>query len=199
MFAGRVHVRRPFYARQWNRRRRPCDCRVPLCSSLCWRRDVVPMLPRLHRYEVCPRNCERPTSRPVHRKTCFRLPADSAEPRTALASALFRRFGGRCGACDAGYYGVSGQCYECGDKSLVLFLAYVVPVFMILSLTCFLFWSGKFALPRHLQRSCLIEGAMAMRVCCSFVGKSAACHGAVSRHGELRVTAGLREQALAHS
>ena len=87
---------------------------------------------------------------------------------------------GRCGACDVGYYGVSGQCYECGHKSLVLFLAYVVPVLMSLALTCFLFWSGIIALPRHPQRLCLIEGAMAMWVSCSFVGVSIARHGAVS-------------------
>ena len=144
MFAGRVHVRRPFDARQWNRRRCPSDCRVPLGASLYWRRDVVPMLPRVYGCKVYPATCERP----MHGRSSARRVFAFLQ-RTALARALLRGFGGRCGACDAGYYGVSGQCYECGNKSLVLFLAYAVPVLVILALTCFLFWSGKVALRRH--------------------------------------------------
>jgi hypothetical protein len=39
-----------------------------------------------------------------------------------------------------------------------------------LALTCFLFWSGKFALPRHPQRPCFVawvHGDTVMRVSCT--------------------------------
>ena len=100
--------------------------------------------------------CKRPI---CPGRSAARLPSS----RELLAGALLRGFGCRCGACDVGYYGVSGQCRECGDKSLVLFLAYAVPILMILALSCFLFWSGTFALPRHLQRPCLVAWVMAIQ------------------------------------
>ena len=153
---GRVHVRQAFDTRQWNQRRRASDCRVPLDACLCWRWDVVPMLPRLHRHEVCLRAPNLP--RPVHCKT-----KTAFQPRSTLAGALLRAFACRCGACGVGYYGVSGRCHECGHRSLVLFLAYAVPILTILPLTCFLFWSGTFALPRHPQRPCLIAWVMAIQ------------------------------------
>jgi hypothetical protein len=40
------------------------------------------------------------------------------------------------------------------------------------------------------------HGDTVMRVSCSFVGLSIACHGAVSRHGELRATRMLRDSGL---
>jgi hypothetical protein len=78
---GRVHVRRAFDTRQRNQRRRASDCRVPLDACLCWRWDVVPMLPRLHRYKVCLRAPNLP--RPVHCKTAFQPRENYSSRRTA--------------------------------------------------------------------------------------------------------------------
>jgi hypothetical protein len=53
-----------------------------------------------------------------------------------------------------------GQCFECGDKSLVLFLSRAVPALGIISGSAFFYWGGMFALPRRIvdllrwQRSC---------------------------------------------
>jgi hypothetical protein len=81
---GRVHIRRAFDTRQWNQRRRASDCRVPLDACLCWRWDVVSMLPRLHRYEVCLQAPNLP--RPVRCKTAFqpRTTSGRTAPRVRL-------------------------------------------------------------------------------------------------------------------
>jgi hypothetical protein len=47
---------------------------------------------------------------------------------------------------------VSGQCYECGNASVTLFLSRAVPALGILALTAFLFWGGMFASLRRPQR-----------------------------------------------
>jgi hypothetical protein len=133
--AGRVHVWLAFNPRQWIKRRRTADRPVPLESSVCWRRDIVPMFPRLCRYEVRPQS-EQPTCRLAHAT----LAPSAREP---LQSSLLRGFGCRCGACDVGYYGFSGRCHECGNRYLVLFLACAVPALTILGITLFLFWGGK--------------------------------------------------------
>jgi hypothetical protein len=54
--SGRVHVWWAFNPRQWIKRHRASDRPVPLDSSLCWWLDVVPMLPRICRYEVRPQS-----------------------------------------------------------------------------------------------------------------------------------------------
>ena len=69
-----------------------------------------------------------------------RLAPSAREP---LQSSLLRGFGCRCGACDVGYYGLSGRCHECGNRILVLFLSRAVPALTILGVTLFLFWGGK--------------------------------------------------------
>ena len=60
LVSGRVHVRSAFNPRQWIKRRRTYDRQVPLDSSVCWRRVVVPMFPRLCRYEVRPQSEHKP-------------------------------------------------------------------------------------------------------------------------------------------
>ena len=146
MFVGRVHFWAAFDARKWNQQRRPSDRRVPLQASLRGRSDVGPMLPRLHRYEVAPQASAQVARAGLAQGWL------TPSTRELLHSAFLRRFGCRCGACDVGYYAVSGQCYECGNASLTLFLSRAVPALGILALTAFLFWGGMFASLRRPQR-----------------------------------------------
>ena len=182
--SGRVHVWSAFNPRQWIKRRRTADRPVPLASSLCWRRDIVPMFPRLCRYEVRPLS-EQPTCRLAHA-----TPTCAVRPRTP--SKLLRGFGCRCGACDVGYYGLSGECHECGNRILVLFLSHVVPALTILVATLFLFWGGKVD-PQKANRSAAATSATSMFrhivvwVSFSSCGKPTSCIGPISGHGELLV------------
>ena len=71
-----------------------------------------------------------------------RIPFGSSA-REFLRNSLPRGFGRRCGACDVGYYGLSGRCHECGSEWAVLFLSRVLPALAILAATAFLFYGGK--------------------------------------------------------
>ncbi len=86
--SGRVHVRSAVNpSRQWIKRRRTSDRPVPLDFSVCWRRVVVPMFPRLCRYEVRPQS-EQPTCSLAHATpTCAvrpRTPSKLSAPRVRL-------------------------------------------------------------------------------------------------------------------
>ena len=180
MFVGRVHLWSALDARQWNQPRRPSDRRVPLQASLRWRSDVGPMFPRLHRYEVAPQASAQPATAGLAQG---RL---TPSTRELLHSAFLRRFGCRCGACDVGYYGMSGHCYECGHASLSLFLSRGVPALGILGVTAFLFWGGTFAPLRHPHSvRALPHGPIMVWVSCSSVWQPIACHHPISGHGEL--------------
>ena len=78
---------------------------------------------------------EQPTYRLAHM-----TPTYAVRPRTP---SLRRGFGCRCGACDVGYYGLLGRCYECGNRIFVLFLSRAVPALTILAITAIFFWGGN--------------------------------------------------------
>ena len=81
--------------------------------------------------------CKRPT------KSGSR-PAETLHLRTL--SRLHCRLGSgcRCGRCDVGYYSLLGQCNDCGNPSLVLFLSRAIPAFGVGGTTAVFFFGGTF-------------------------------------------------------
>ncbi len=189
----RLHVRFPFDAGKWIQRRRPSDCRVPLHARLRWRRDVLPMFPRLRRYAVCLQaSAQLFAASPALLKAGF--------PYAVCCSVCFRTStaycsgcGRRCGRCDVNYYSLRGQCYECGDIRLVFFLSRALPANGILVVTTFFYWAGMFALPRGERiaviRVCattrILTDSKVVRVVRSCVEQPIARHGPVPGFGEL--------------
>jgi hypothetical protein len=120
----------------------------------------------------------------------FQLKADSrCGPEKCLAFIAMRLglgFGGRCGDCDVGYYAMSGQCYACGDASLVFFLSRAVPALGIVAGTAFFFWGGIFDLPRFIALLSFTShrAPEVVRVSCSCVREQVAGHDPVSRYSE---------------
>jgi hypothetical protein len=136
------------------------------------------------------RCAHKASSQPAVWLTRHRLAPSAREP---LQSSLLRGFGCRCGACDVGYYGLSsGECRECGNRILVLFLSHAVPALTILGTTLFLFWGGKVD-PQKANRSAAATSPASMVrhivvwVSCSSCGKPTSCLGPISGHGELLV------------
>ncbi len=82
---------------------------------------------------------------------------------------------------------MSGQCYACGDPSLVFFLSRAIPALGIGAGTAFFFWSGMFTLSRLITAlsSGLHRTAAVVLVPCSFVGQQVAGHGPVLGYSEL--------------
>jgi hypothetical protein len=74
------------------------------------------------------------------------LQPDWLEPSLCTSGLPALGFGCRCGTCDIGYYGLAGQCHECGDMRLVFFLSRALPANGIVAITAFLYWGGMAAL-----------------------------------------------------
>jgi len=189
---GRVHVRQAFDTRQWNQRRRASDCRVPLDACLCWRWDVVPMLPRLHRYEVCLRAPNLP--RPVHCKTKDCLPAEKYSSGRTAPRVRLQVWRVRCWLLWRVGTMPRMRTQIARALSCLCRPNPYDPTADVLPLLEWYIRSAETSATSVLGR--MGHGDTVMRVSCSFVKLSIACHGAVSRHGELRATRMLRDSGL---
>ena len=99
-------------------------------------------------------------------------------------------FGCRCGRCDVGYYGLSGQCYKCGSTSLVFFLSRAVPALGIVGMTAFFYGGGIVSFPTHRyscvrRASSLPHSPMLTPLLCSCVGQPTVDHGPFPGYGTL--------------